>query len=116
MEIKLTVYKRENGKRVIDKEYIEDTLYLNFGIVEDIIDKIDFNEDGDTTEQAIMKALPYIKPMVKDIFEGITDDELKHCNTFDLLKVAKSIIAYCIELIYGISDSSDNEKNGQREV
>lgn len=114
VEIKLAVYKRENGKRVLDKQYVKDTLYISFGIVEDILEKIDFN--GDTTDRAIIKALPYIKPILKDIFDGITDDELKRCNTFDLLQVAKGIITYCVELIYGISDTGDDEKNEQREA
>ena len=114
MEIKLAVYKRENGKRVLDKQYVKDTLFISFGIVEDILEKIDFN--GDTTDRAIIKALQYIKPILKDIFDGITDDELKRCNTFDLLQVAKGIITYCVELIYGISDTGDDEKNEQREA
>lgn len=116
MELKLKVHKKVNGKRVVEKEYTEDTAFISFGIVEDILDKIDFTEGGDTTEQAILKSLPYVKPMLKDIFEGITDDELKRCNTFELLQVAKDIIAYCIQLIYGISDSDDDKKNDQREA
>lgn len=114
MEIKLKIYKRENGKRVVDKEYVEDTLFIRFGIVEDILEKIDFGNNGNSTDQAILKAMPFIKPILKDIFDGLTDEELKRCNTVDLIGVAKNIITYCVQLLYGIS--SDDEKNVMREA
>ncbi|WP_286144700.1 hypothetical protein [Bacteroides caecimuris] len=112
MELKLNVYENKGGKRIVKKEYVTDTLFISFGIVEDILAKIDFKESGDTTEQAIKKSLPFVKPILKEIFVGLTDKELRTCNTVDLIVVAKQIIQYCIELLYGVSD----EKNVKREA
>lgn len=112
MELKLPVYLSEKGKRKVKKEYVTDTLFISFGIVEDILGKIDFQDNGDTTEQAIKKAIPFIKPILKEIFEGLTDEELRSCNAMDMIVVAKNIIKYCIELLYGVPD----EKNVTREA
>lgn len=112
MELKLNIYENKSGKRVVKKEYIADTLFISFGVIEDILGRIDFQENGDTTEQAIMKSLPFVKPILKEIFVGMTDEEMKNCNAIDLIVVAKQIVQYCIELLYGVSD----EKNAEREA
>lgn len=111
MELKLNVYK----KREIEKTYVCDTYDLMFGTVEDFLELIDVDnlKTGSDEElilligKAVPKGMETIKTLLKDVFEGITDEELKNTKVKDITKVLLIIVKSSIaELGKGI-----NEKN-----
>ena len=100
MELKLDIY----DKKEVKKTYTAETYDIMFGTVEDLIDAIDFDkiQSGKNDEliaavaKAIPKAFGLIKPLLKDIFDGLTDDEIKHCRVSDIAKVVVNVIKFAI--------------------
>ena len=103
MELKLNIF----DKRQIIKTYTAETYDIMFGTVEDIIGVIDFEsiETGSNDEliKVVAKAVPkgfgLIKPLMKDIFEGLTDDEIKHARILDIAKVIVNVVKFTFEQV-----------------
>lgn len=103
MEIKLPIY---NKKEVV-KTYTAETYDIMFGTVEDLIGVLDLDKftSGDDKDflKGIALAVPgafgLIKPLLKDVFDGLTDEEIKHCKLADVIKVIVSIIKFSISQI-----------------
>ena len=111
MELKLNIY----NKKEIQKTYTNDTYDLMFGTVEDFLElvKIDEMKTGSDSEiimlvgKAIPKGMGTIKTLLKDVFEGITDDELKNTKVREIINVLVEIVkSSIIEMKKGM-----NEKN-----
>lgn len=100
MELKLNVY----NKREIIKTYTAETYDLMFGTVEDLIDIIDLDKlksDSDVellklAGDVVMKGLDIIKPLLKDIFDGLTDEELRNTKTSEIATVLVEIVKFTI--------------------
>lgn len=100
MDLKLNIYE----KKKIIKTYTAETYDLMFGTVEDLLDVIDIDniQAGDRTEllKAIAKVLAnsmnIVKPLLKDIFEGLTDEELRNTTLKNIIDVLAEVIAYSI--------------------
>lgn len=103
MDLKLNIY----DKKEIVKTYTAETYDLMFGTVEDLIDLINLDnlKTGSDEElikivsEAVMKGLGIIKPLLKDIFDGLTDDELRNTKTSDIAKVLVEVVKYAINEI-----------------
>ena len=87
-----------NGKQVV-KTYTAEEINIEFGTVEDLLDVIDFDKLTDENEvvKVVIKVLSQLKPFLKQIFEGVTDEEIKHTRVNELvplfIQIVKSIIA-----------------------
>jgi len=96
MELKLNIY----NKQEIVKTYTSDTYDLMFGTVEDILEvlNVDQLKTGSDTElfmlvaKALPKSMSTIKSLLKDVFEGITDEDLKHTKVKELVAVLVTIV------------------------
>ena len=103
MELKLNIYEKRN----IVKTYTVETYDLMFGTVEDLLNVIDIDniQAGDKTElvKAIAKILAHsldiVKPFLKDVFDGLTDDELRNTKLKEIIDVIANIITYSINQI-----------------
>ena len=112
MDLKLNIYEKKN----IIKTYTAETYDLMCGTVEDLLDVIDIDniQAGDKTEllKAIAKVLAnsmnIVKPLLKEVFEGLTDDELRKTKLKDIIDVLAEIIAYSIS---EITKGNNNGKN-----
>lgn len=101
--MKLNVYE----KRSIVKTYTTDTYDLLFGTVEDVLTIFDVDglKTGSDVEilQMVGKALPKcidtVKPLMKDIFEGLTDAELKNVRLKDIAVVMVEVVKYAFTQI-----------------
>ena len=101
MDLKLNIYE----KKKIVKTYTAETYDLMFGTVEDLIDLIDLDQlkNGSDIEiiklvgKIIVSGMGTIKPLLKDIFEGLTDEELKKTKVSEistaLVEIVKSSIS-----------------------
>ncbi len=112
MELKLNIY----NKKEIVKTYTAETYDIMFGTVEDLIDVLDLEnlKTGSDVEliQLATKLIvsskdEIIKPLLKDIFDGLTDDELKNTKVKELASVFINIVRYSIDQI----TSGNNGKN-----
>ena len=85
MEIKLNIYK---GKK-IEKTYTTTSYDLMYGTVEDFINIIDVDKINDEIAVAgmIVKGFGQVKPLLMDVFEGLTEEELKNTKIKELVTV-----------------------------
>lgn len=104
MELKLNIYK---GK-TIEKTYKAETFDIMFGTVEDLLNIIDLEKLNSDTEIAklIIKVFPLLKPFLKDVFEGVTDDELRRTKIKELIPLFVNIFVFALKELN--SNSSKN--------
>ena len=108
MELKLDIYK----KRKVEKTYTCDTYDLMFGTVEDFLELVNVDELKTGTDaeilvlvgKAIPKGMGRIKALLKDVFEELTDEDLKNTRVNDIAQVLVNIIKSSIaEIGIGIN-------------
>lgn len=101
--MKLNIYE----KRRIVKTYEASAYEIMFGTVEDIIDaaKLDKIETGTDAEivmaatNLVTNSMDTVKDLLKDVFDGLTDDEIRHARVSDVINVIVDIIMYAISQI-----------------
>lgn len=109
--MKINVY----DKRKIVKTYEVDAYDLPFGILEDVADTIDIDslKTGSDVEiitlvgKMIIKNKNIIKELLKDIFDGITDEEIRKTTVTEMARVIVDIVTYTI----GQLNLGNNSKN-----
>lgn len=112
MEIKLNIYKKERnekGERIIDKTYTTNTLDILYRPIEDIVSVIDLNNIKDDMELAktVVVALKQVKPILMDVFYGLTEEEIGRTTTNEIVVV---VVAIIMETLKGIL-SDETVKN-----
>ena len=99
MEFKLNIY---NGKE-IEKTYIANDFMLKTGTAEDILGLVDVDKlSGSLDDNAtifeiikiVTKAFHSFNPMMKEIFEGLTDDEYRRTSIIEVGRVVVQVIKY----------------------
>lgn len=109
--MKLNIY----DKKKIVKTYETDTYDLMFGTVEDVANAVDIDslKTGSDVEiikmvgKLVMTSMDTVKDLIKDIFNGITDEELKKTKVSEIAKVLVEVVQFTItQLNLGV-----NEKN-----
>jgi len=96
--MKLNVYK----KKQIVKTYEVDTYDLMFGVLEDVADAIKLDElkTGSNAEiikmagDLVLNSMDTVKDLLKDIFEGITDEELRNVKVSEIALVLVEVVKY----------------------
>lgn len=98
MEFKLNIY---NGK-TIEKTYTADDFHLMTGTCEDILKLIDIDNmkldnvnDNDTLMQivtVVTKAFNEFNPLMKQVFDGLTDDEYRRTRIIDVAQVIMDVL------------------------
>ena len=94
--ISLKIYDKD--KKTVKKVYTNDTYELMFGTVEDIMSIIDVDKASDKTQltKMLLEGFNQLKDLLKDVFPGITDEELKNVKVKDLIpvfvEICKSIV------------------------
>lgn len=94
-DLKLNIY---NGK-IIEKTYVTEEIDIMFGTVEDLLDVIDFDNLNDEKEvvKVVIKTLNNLKPFLKQIFDGLTDDEIKRTKVKELVPLFVDIVKYTMD-------------------
>lgn len=109
--MKINVYE----KRKIVKTYEVDAYDLPFGILEDVADTIDIDslKTGSDVEiitlvgKMVIKNKNIVKELLKDIFDGITDEEIRKTTVTEMARVIVDIVTYTI----GQLNLGNNSKN-----
>lgn len=101
MELKLKVID-SNGNA---KTYTADTIDCQFGIVEDILNVLDVDNLNDKTSLAamIIRSSKQLKPFLKDLFNGLTDEELRTAKMSNIVEIFKGIYNYAINELGALS-------------
>lgn len=96
--MKLNIYSAEDKKK-IEKVYTAETYDLMFGTVEDIIGIIDIDKINDNLAIAgmVVKGWSQLKPFIKDVFDGVTDDELNRVKVKELIPTFASIFRAIVD-------------------
>lgn len=98
--MKLNIYEKKH----VVKTYEVDTYDLMFGVLEDVADAIKLDELKTGTDVEIIKmagnlvlhSMETVKDLLKDIFEGITDEELKKCKVSEMAIVLVDVVKYTL--------------------
>lgn len=106
MNLLLNIYDPET--KMIAKQYTADTIDIMFGTVEDLIDIIDLDNLNNDMEWAklIVMSMKKIKPLLKEVFVGLTDEELKHTKVKELIPLFINIITFTISEINSMGSGS----------
>lgn len=98
--MKLNIYE----KKKIVKTYEADTYDLMFGVLEDVANaiKLDDLQTGSDVEiikmvgNLVLHSMDTIKDLLKDIFEGITDEEIKNTKVSEIAVVFMEVVKFTI--------------------
>ena len=98
--MKLNIY----NKKEIVKTYEAETYDLMFGTVEDIAKaiKIDELQSGSDVEiikmvgNLVLTSMDTVKDLLKDIFEGLTDEEIKKVKVSEIAIVLMDVVKFTI--------------------
>lgn len=106
-EIKLNIYDRETKELV--KTYTTDSIELMFGTVEDILSVVDIEKLNDEKAVALMivKAWKELKPFLKDVFPGLTDEDIKGVKINEMIPTFMDIFKGISETM-GVLSSGKN--------
>jgi hypothetical protein len=104
--ISLNIYKKDD-KNAIEKTYTAESYDLMLGTVEDLMQLIDVDKmtDNIAVTHMVVSGFSKLKPFIKDIFDGVTDDELKRVKV-------KELIPMFIQVFKSVVDGLDLIKTG----
>lgn len=99
MELILNIYKNRDE---IEKTYKTDTFKLWFGTVEDFaqlldLDSIQTGSDAEIIKvvgKSIFGSMDVIKDLLKDVFVGVTDEELRRTDVSEIASVLVEIVKF----------------------
>ena len=98
--MKLNIYE----KKQVVKTYEADTYDLMFGTIEDVAEAVNLDElkTGSDVElikmvgNLVVTSMGTVKNLLKDIFEGLTDDELRSTKVSEIATVLIDVVKYTI--------------------
>ena len=108
MELKLNVYK----KKEIEKTYTTNDYEVMYGTVEDLLDLLDLEALTNTADQdSLITALSrllksrqdVINPLLMDIFDGLTAEELRRVKAREVLEVIVGLTGFSLEQLRGLA-------------
>ncbi len=110
MEFKLNVY---NGK-TIEKTYTANDFSLMTGTCEDILNTIQIDKlaiaDTDTPSveflTMFMGLFKQFNPIMKQVFDGLTDDEYKRTHMDEVANISWKIIMYTLTTLFSVSEKN----------
>ena len=112
--MKLNIYE----KKQVVKTYETDTYDLMWGTIEDVAAAIDLDklETGSDVEiiklvgKLIFTSMGTISGLLKDIFDGLTDEELRNAKTSEIAIVLIDVVKFTIAQL-NIGFKGNNRKN-----
>ena len=119
MELKLNIWKNQFE---IEKTYTADTYDVMFGTVEDLMNMLDLEAFTSGNTQCLIAATgklvegsrELLKPLLKDIFHGVTDDELRHVKAKELLVIVCAITGFSLDEIKTLYATGKKTLEGKR--
>lgn len=96
MEFKLNIYNKD---RTIEKTYIGNDYAVMMGVCEDLLSALDLEALTGNDRNSMLAAASrliqtrkdVVYPLLKDIFEGLTDDELRRTKLVEVVGVIVAV-------------------------
>ena len=84
--LSLNIYEKDDKNR-IEKTYTAESYDLMLGTVEDLMQLLDVDKmtDNIAITRMVVKGYSQLKPFIKDVFSGVTDEELKRVKVKELI-------------------------------
>lgn len=110
--MKLNIYGKVDGKREVVKTYEAETYDLMYGTVEDFLQLVDVqNIQMVMTEtvgenqvigvaEIVTNCFGQIAPLLMDIFDGLTSEELRNAKVSEIIDVVKECISYSVKTAF----------------
>lgn len=120
MELKLNIYKNQQE---VEKTYTADTYDLLFGTIDDFAHVLDLhaltgNKGSIAAAQAVANlvtnGMDMLKPLLKDVFPGLTDAELRRVKAKELIPVAAGLCGFTMEQLHALVESGKKVLAGQK--
>ncbi|WP_320915689.1 hypothetical protein [Enterocloster bolteae] len=95
MSLRLPIYR--NG--VIEKTYEVENFRIPYGVIQDVLHLVEVDKLNDEMAIAgmLLEAFDLVDPLLKDLFPGLTDDDLRHADFVDIGLVFTGVARYAIE-------------------
>lgn len=101
--MKLNIYEKQK----VVKTYETDAYSLPWGVVRDVTSAIDLDTIRTGSQEEIYSAIGLllvnnadtIDDLVKDIFDGLTDEELRNASTSEVIECLLDVVIYTINSI-----------------
>ena len=101
--MKLNIYEK---KKVV-KTYEADQYNLLFGVMEDVarvikLDELKTGEDAEIIKLvggAVLNSLDTVKGLMMDIFDGLTEEELRGASVKEIAMVLVDVVKYTISTL-----------------
>lgn len=105
--MKLNIYQDKN----VIKTYETDDFDLTYGVIEDVIEIIDGKdlENKNDLVNIAIDSFHLLRPLLKQVFDGLTDDELRTVKIRELIVVIVELIKASISNLKKIT--GDDVKN-----
>lgn len=103
--IKLNVYK---NRKEIEKTYEVEGYDLFYGTVEDFIKVIDVDKINDDVEiiKMVIGCLDQVKPLLLDVFEGLSEEELKRTKVKEIIPCIVKVVKASGKLVSDFIENS----------
>lgn len=108
MELKLNIYKG----REIEKTYSTQDVFLMTGTCEDILKIVDVDRlmGGSLSDEQmgieiikiVTKSFRVFYPFVQEVFEGLTEEELRRTRIDELAKCVLAIVQYAVTELFNV--------------
>lgn len=110
--MKLNIYGKVDGVKQIVKTYEASTYDLMYGTVEDFLNLIDVQDikilKSETVEEnqilgiaeIVRGCFDQIAPLIMDVFEGLTVEELRNTKVSELITVLQECINYSVKTAF----------------
>lgn len=107
MNLQLNIYKNNNE---IEKTYTAGEYDLMWGTIEDLTNVIDLDKIGDNVAvgQMVLKVIPQLKPILKQIFVGVTDEEIKRTKVKELIPIFVDVFVYAFSQFSALDNKQGN--------
>lgn len=112
--LKLNIY---DGKKIV-KTYEANDFTLMTGVCEDIINTVDVDKltsgklDDKTLGieviKVVAKSFRKFKPLLQDVFDGLTDDEYAHTSIKEVAAVVIEIVKYTVSELFNVGGTTKN--------
>ena len=96
--------------RTNTKEYTAETIDFSFGVIEDILDALDLEHMNSKIEIAtmIIKTSKQLRPFLKEIFPGVTDEEIRAVKMSNLIEIFRGLYNYATVELAGAAGGAKN--------
>lgn len=96
--ISLNIYSKED-KNKVEKTYTAESYDLMLGTVEDLMQLLDVDKmtDNMAITRMVVKGYGKLKPFIKDVFPGVTDEELQRVKVKELIPTFVQIFASIVD-------------------